>query len=152
MTKKVIYIGADHCGFALKELIKEYLNKNNYDVKDLGNRQLDPDDDYPDYAAKVAQKVVETQGRGILICRSGVGMCIAANKVHGIRAVNAQSADIARNSREDDDTNILCLASEYIDFTAAKEIIDIWLETEFSGKERHRRRLKKIENLEGSKK
>jgi len=142
-----IYIGADHAGFRLKEYIRIYLSKTGYSPIDMGNEKYEPGDDYPDYASKVARKVSETGGRGIIICDSGVGVCITANKIKNIRAVNPTNTVVARMSREHNNTNILCLGQNYIKPLLAKKIINIWLETEFSQEERHHRRVDKINRI-----
>lgn len=140
-----IYIGCDHAGFELKEYLKDFLESEGFYFEDLGNNIYDPEDDYPDFAKKVAEAVSENPGtRGMLVCGSGVGMCIVANKKEGIRAVNAQSVDIAQKSREHNDTNILCLGQNYIERKFAEEIVRAWLNTDFSGEERHARRVRKI--------
>ncbi|MFC2159467.1 RpiB/LacA/LacB family sugar-phosphate isomerase [Actinomycetota bacterium] len=144
---KSIYIGADHAGFRLKEYIKIYLSKTGYVPVDVGNEKYVPGDDYPDYAKKVATKVSETGGRGIIICDSGVGVCITANKIKDIRAVNPTNTTVARMSREHNNTNILCLGQNYIRPLLAKKIINIWLETEFSQEERHHRRVDIINRI-----
>ena len=143
-----LFIGSDHAGFKLKEQIKEYLIGLKIRYEDLGNQQFDPCDDYPDYARKVAQKVAKTKGKGILICDSGVGVCIAANKIKGIRAANVYNPKMAIKSREHNDTNILCLGQSYISFNQAKKIIKVWLQTRFSRALRHRRRINKIKQIE----
>lgn len=144
-----IFIGSDHAGFKLKEQIKKYLTKLKVKYEDLGNQQFDPTDDYPDYAKKVAQKVAKTKNnKGILICDSGAGMCIAANKVKGIRAVNAYTPKIAIKSRQHNNTNILCLGQSYISSSQAKKIIKVWLQTKFSRGARHCRRVNKIKQIE----
>jgi len=143
-----IYLGADHAGFKLKNKIKNYLNAGRYTFEDLGNEVEDPNDDYPDFAKKVAETVSkDPSAKGILVCGSGVGVCIAANKIKGIRSINAYNPDIAQKSREHNDTNILCLGQNYIDIENAKGIIDIWLKTDFSDEERHKKRIAKINNL-----
>jgi len=145
--KNMIYLGADHAGFHLKEELKKYLEELGYQYDDLGNEELNPLDDYPDFAVRVAEKVVETNGQGILICATGLGMCLAANKVKGARAITAWNDFTALQSREHNDANILCLAAKAIDLETAKKIVRIWLETEFSGEERHIRRLQKINEI-----
>ena len=144
---KVIYIGSDHAGFKLKEYIKIYLSKTGYEPVDMGNEKYEPGDDYPDYAAKVAKKVSGTGRRGIIICDSGVGACIAANKIKNIRAVNPTNTIVARMSREHNNTNILCLGQNYIKPPLARKILKIWLETGFSREERHHRRVDKINRI-----
>lgn len=143
-----VYIGSDHAGWRLKEQLKKYLTAIGVEFEDLGNTKLDPKDDYPDYAEKVAQRVAKEKERGILICDSGVGVAIVANKVKGIRAVNAQSEKVARRSREDDDTNVLCLGQDYVSPALAKKIMTAWLRTLFSTAPRHQRRVDKIKRIE----
>ena len=144
----MIYLGSDHAGFHLKEEIKKYLKELGREYQDLGNKEIDPQDDYPDYALEVARKVVETKSRGILICATGIGMCITANKVKGVRAAVVWDEFTALSSREHNNANILCLAGKVLDVETAKKIVQIWLETEFSNEERHIRRLGKIEEAE----
>lgn len=103
-NRKAIYIGSDHAGFKLKNTIKSFLSRKAYDVIDVGNKKYDPNDDYSDFAVIVAKKVSGTGGKGIIICDSGVGVCIAANKIKGIRAVNATTPVIARMSRKHNNT------------------------------------------------
>lgn len=146
--KQNIYIGSDHNGFELKNYIKEYLEQE-HEVVDCGPIDLDREDDYPDFAARVAIRVQKDEGsKGILICRNGVGVCIVANKLDGIRAVRSNSIDIVKSSRKDDDTNILCLGSIEIKKEDSINLIDTWLNTKFSGAERHVRRLNKIHRIE----
>lgn len=146
----MIYIGADHRGFALKEALKDYLEELQYDFEDAGALQLDPADDYPDYAYAAAKKVAESpqDHRGILICGSGVGADVAANKVRSIRSALCFNTAQAKASRNDDDANILTLASDFISKELAKEIVKIWLETPFGGAERYVRRIEKIKKIE----
>jgi len=140
-----LFIGADHAGFGLKEKIKKYLDKKGIVYEDMGVHTLNPKDDYPDIAFLVAEKVAKHKnGRGILICGSGIGMTIAANKVRGIRAVAATDTFTATVAREDNDANIIGLRGRRFSAQKAKEIIDIWLTTPFSGIPRHKRRLRKI--------
>jgi ribose 5-phosphate isomerase B len=144
-----IYIGADHAGWKMKEEIKTWLKDSGYEVEDLGNKILDENDDYPDFALAVAEKVADESGNfGILICASGQGMCIAANKVRGARAIVGFDENTAVASRADDDANVLCLPAREMSATNAKEIIKVWLKTEFSNEERHVRRLQKIKKME----
>ncbi len=142
--KTVIYLGADHGGFTLKEKIKVYLDKKGIAWQDLGNVKFVPTDDYPDFVFPVAQAVAKNhQARGIVICRSGVGACIAANKVKGVRAVNVDSVKVAEMSRRHNNTNVLCLGADYVSFNLARQIINRWLKVPFAGG-RHARRLRKI--------
>jgi len=143
----MIYLGADHAGFHLKEELKKYLRELGYEYEDLGNKELNPLDDYPDFAVKVAEKVTGTGDLGILICATGLGMCMAANRVEGIRAITAWDDFTALTSREHNNANILCLAGKVLDDEAAKKIVRIWLKAEFTGEERHVRRLEKISEI-----
>ncbi len=145
----LIYLGADHRGFNLKEAIKDYLAKSGYEIDDLSAASLTPNDDYPDYASAVAKKVgADFLGsRGILFCGSGVGMDIVANRYPLVRSVLAISPDQVMASRTDDDTNVLALAADYIDSETAKKIVSVWLQTDFDEEEGHRRRLNKIRDL-----
>lgn len=143
-----VALGTDHAGYRLKEEIKRFLEELGHQHKDFGAFDDQPSD-YPDYAIPVAQAVAQGQfDRGILFCGNGVGMEIVANKVKGIRATVASDSYTARTSREDDDTNVLALGERVVGPELAKEIVRVWLTTEFSGQERHHRRLKKIADLE----
>jgi len=144
----MIYLGADHGGFSFKEKIKEFLKELKIEYQDLGNLKFEPGDDFIDYAVAVARKVIETNGKGILFCTNGEGMCIAANKVKGVRAVSPTSKKAAQRAREDLDSNILCIGEHTLSFKEAKKIIKIWLETDFFQKDRYIRRLEKIKKLE----
>jgi ribose 5-phosphate isomerase B len=146
--KPVIAIGADHGGFHLKTLILEFLKKLGHEVNDLGTHSEEPVD-YPDYARKVAQEILSKKAeRGILICGSGVGACVAANKFPGIRAAICHDTFSAHQGVEDDDMNILCLGARVIGPELAKEIVQVWLSASFSGAERHRKRLDKVKEIE----
>ena len=143
-----VFIGSDHGGFKLKEKVKEILTQNGYNYIDMGNKKHESGDDYPDYAKSVAIQVAKTNGRGILVCDSGVGVCVVANKINSVRAVNACNTKMAKMSRLHNNSNILCLGEDYLESGLAEEIIGIWLETGFSPEERHHRRVKKIANIE----
>ena len=143
-----IFIGSDHAGFALKKKIKEYFDNEQIPYQDVGNSVYDIGDDYPDFALAVAKGVVENNSLGILLCHNGVGVCVAANKVKGIRAVNTDSPDIACESKHDDDTNVLCLPGGYIDIEQTIKIITTWLETSFGEDVRYQRRVDKIMEIE----
>lgn len=147
----MLYIASDHGGFQLKEFIKANLLKEGGRVVDLGPGQLVTDDDYPDYAKKVAGRVSKSPDAdfGILICRSGQGMCISANKFKGVRAGLAWSVQTAKASRNDDHANILCLPSDHIKPALAQKIVQAWLNTPWSQDKRHVRRIKKVGALEG---
>lgn len=146
----LIYIGADHRGFQLKESLKKYLKDSGYEVVDVGNDKYVSTDDYPDFAALVGRKISldPENSRGILICGSGVGVDAAANKFKNVRSALAFNAEQAAMSRSDDNANVLSLAADYLDEEDVKKILSVWLATNFSGEERHRRRLKKIEDIE----
>lgn len=144
----MIYIGADHKGFELKEKVKQWLTEWKYDYEDMGSFELDPTDDYPVYAKKVAESVVEIEDKGILVCGSGVGVDEVANKFDGIRsglAINKEQVGAARN---DDNINVLALASDFTSEEEAKEIVKVFLDTEFGDEERFNRRLKEVGEIE----
>lgn len=156
----MIYIGSDHGGFDLKEKLKKWLKNWGYAYEDLGNKIYDKDDDYPRFAITVAKKVAKEEmgkgypnpwsqrPKGILICRSSVGMSIAANKIKGIRAVSAFSELGVIQSRQHIDSNIIAVGADFLEELEIKKIIKVWLETEYSGEERHTRRIKMIEEIE----
>lgn len=144
-----IYLAADHRGFSLKEEIKKYLVDGGYEVEDVGAFEYDESDDYPDFAYKAALEVVkDISNRGIMVCGSGMGMDVTANKVRGIRATLAYSKVSAAHARTNDDINVISLAGDVLQLEEAKEIVSTFLTTNFSGEERHARRLKKIEEIE----
>ena len=147
----MIYLASDHAGFKLKEAVKKYLDAKKISYQDIGNHVLEPKDDYPDFAYKASKKIIKTKGRGIFFCGNGVGICMAANKVNGIRAVLAYNQYAARTSRTDDDTNVLCLAGRYLTNKQAIRIISVWLKTKFLKKDRYIRRLKKVQAIEKGK-
>jgi ribose 5-phosphate isomerase B len=152
----MIYLGSDHGGFALKNQIKKYLDSEEIPYKDLGNTTLDPDDDYPDFAFRVAEQVSESETdapwnkrpKGVLLCRSSGGMVIAANKVRCIRAVSVTDIRSAKHARTDNDANIIALPADWISSKEAIRVLKVWLNTEFSKQKRHIRRIKKIEEYE----
>lgn len=142
-----IIIGSDHAGFSLKETVKGFLGEMGLEVLDVGTYS-DKSVDYPDFGAKVAEKISSGEvTRGILVCGSGVGMTIVANKFSNVRAVLCLDSDTARISRRHNDTNVLVLAGRRTAIETAKIIVKTWLETEFEG-ERHNRRLNKITDIE----
>jgi ribose 5-phosphate isomerase B len=148
-TPKRIGIAADHEGYKLKEQLTMMLREATYEVIDFGDHQLNQDDDYPDFMVPLARAVSSTKvDRGIAICGSGVGACIAANKVAGVRACLIHEKFSARQGVEDDDMNVICLGSRVLDQTIAWELVTIFLASRFSGAERHRRRLAKVTALE----
>jgi ribose 5-phosphate isomerase B len=146
-----IYLGADHNGFEFKTQLSEHLTHAGYQVEDVGAHTLDPLDDYPQYAYAVATKVLggSDDDLGILICASGQGMAIAANRVNGIRAAMAWSAETAVHARRDDNANVLVLAPRYTDTETMLACVDAWLKTEFSHDPKYQRRLDQIEDLYG---
>jgi len=145
----MIYLGADHRGYNLKEKIKQWLVDFGYEYKDCGAFEYNKDDDYPDFARAVAEKVVgDTKAKGILVCGSGIGIAIAANKFKGIRAGTGVVPEQIKDSVNDEDLNVLALSADYLDEDKAKEIIKAFLEAKFSGAERHIRRLNKIKGIE----
>jgi ribose 5-phosphate isomerase B len=143
-----VALGADHGGYALKsELISRLTGR--YEVLDLGAHELDPADDYPDYADAVSLDVASGRAdRGIIICGSGVGACIVANKVPGVRACLCHDTYSAHQGVEHDNMNVLCLGARVIGLELAAELTDAFLSARFSGEERHLRRLEKVSAIE----
>lgn len=154
MNKSVnnkIGICADHGGFELKERLKVFLIENKFQPLDFGATTFDDADDFPDYVIPLAKAVGEGEVfRGIAICGSGVGACIAANKVSGVRAALITEHFSAHQGVEDDDMNLICLGGRITGFASAEEMVLTFLKAEFIGAERHLRRLKKIQNLENN--
>lgn len=144
-----IGICTDHGGYQLKKIIHEFLTKSGYEVVDFGAFKLDKQDDYPDFVIPLAKAVAAKDvQRGIAICGSGVGASIAANKVAGVRAALIQDHFSAHQGVEDDDMNLICLGGRVTGFASAQELILVFLKAEFTGAERHLRRLQKIKQLE----
>lgn len=142
-----LVIGSDHAGRELKEKLKRYLAGRGYQVDDVGPYSPEPVD-YPDFGSQVALLVSSGKaGRGILICGSGIGMSITANRYPGVRAALCLIPELARLSREHNDSNILVLAARFTEAALAEEITGVWLDTAFSGDERHARRLAKIDSI-----
>jgi ribose 5-phosphate isomerase B len=142
-----IAIGADHAGFSLKEMLRQKLAGEGYEVVDFGTNSAESCD-YPDFAQAVGRDVAQGRSdRGILVCSTGIGMAMAANKVDGVRAAPAQNDDEVKFTREHNDANVLTLGAKYMDENRAMELIDIFLNTEFAGG-RHARRVAKIAQLE----
>ncbi|MDP2630625.1 MAG: RpiB/LacA/LacB family sugar-phosphate isomerase [Candidatus Uhrbacteria bacterium] len=145
----MLYIAADHGGFELKEHIKKFLARTGHPLTDVGAHSYVATDDYPDFSFALAEKVAKGKNaKGILLCRSGQGSCIAANKVPGIRAAQSWNAESARRSRTDDNSNILCLGGDFLSQKEVESIISTWLKTPFSKAARHTRRIKKITQYE----
>jgi ribose 5-phosphate isomerase B len=143
-----IFLGADHRGFKLKEKIKLWLKEWGKEYEDMGNSQLDSKDDYPDYAAKVAEAVSRGEGKGVLLCHTGTGMDITANKYPGVRSVLGFDEGQVRHGVEAEAVNILSLGVDYLSEAKAKAMLKAFLETEPSQEERHLRRREKISKIE----
>jgi len=143
-----VALGSDHGGFYLKKVMVRFLAEKGYEVLDLGAHTQDPSD-YPDFARAVAKAILSKKAeRGILICGSGVGASVAANKFPGIRAAVCHDTFSSHQGVEDDEMNVLCLGERVIGLELAKEIVLSFLSARFSGAERHVRRLKKVEEIE----
>ncbi len=148
----MIYLGADHRGFELKERLKKRLVDDGLEVTDLGNDHFDPDDDYVDFSEKVSLGVLENSGSfGVLLCGSGVGVDMVANKIPGIRSSLVQDVIRAKQSRAHEDANVVSLPSDILDEQSAYDITKVFIDTPFSGEERHIRRLTKMAQLETQK-
>ncbi len=144
-----IGIAADHGGFELKESLKEFLATLGHELKDFGAFSLDSKDDYPDFVVPLARAVAAGEvDRGIAVCGSGVGAAIAANKIAGARAALINDHFSAHQGVEDDDMNIICLGGRVSGPMAAREFVQSFLSAEFTGEERHNRRLQKVKDLE----
>lgn len=144
-----IFIGADHRGYALKEKIAGWLFEMDRAFQDLGAQSLDPHDDYTKYAEEVASLVAKTEGaRGVLLCGSGVGVEVVANKFDGVRASVGKDVLQVEAGRNDDDMNVLVIAADYTTEKEAKAMLIAFLETKFSGKERYEKRLEEIQRIE----
>jgi ribose 5-phosphate isomerase B len=150
---ETIGIAADHGGFELKEYLKKMLIEQEYEIIDFGNKELIPSDDYPDYVIPLANAISNgIISRGIAICGSGVGACIVANKVAGVRGCLIHEEFSAQQGVEDDDMNLICLGGRVIDDTLALKLSTIFLSAKFIDIERHTRRLEKITELENQQK
>ena len=146
----LIYLGADHRGFNVKEKVKEYIKGLGYEIADMGAASYDANDDYPVFAKLVAEKVGPslTHDRGILACGSGAGMDIAANKFRGVRSTLAVSPDQVYAARHDDDVNVLVLEADFMEEEQSLQAVQVFLATPFGGEARHARRLKEITDIE----
>jgi ribose 5-phosphate isomerase B len=144
-----IGVGADHGGFELKEYLKKALTNSGFEIVDFGAHALVPTDDYPDFVVPLARAVARREvDRGIAVCGSGVGAGMAANKIPGVRAAMVGDSFSAHQGVEDDDLNVLCLGGRVIGPALAWDLVQVFLAARFSGEERHRRRLAKIDSLE----
>ncbi len=144
-----IGIACDHGGFELKNIIVAFLKENGYDIKDFGAFELDNSDDYPDFVVPLSRAVALGEvERAIAICGSGVGACVAANKITGVRAALIHDHFSAHQGVEDDDMNLICLGGRVTGFAAAQELVMAFLNAKYIGAERHKRRLEKVRLLE----
>ena len=147
-SKKKIALGADHAGYELKEKITDYLKKKGYEISDFGTFSTESTD-YPDFAMKTAKSVSEKESDvGILVCGTGIGMSIVANKLPGVRAALCNSVETAKLAREHNHANLLCLGARVERTESVEDILDMWLTTEFEHG-RHDRRVEKIHTLTG---
>lgn len=145
-----IYLGADHNGFALKQFLSDFLKRGSYEVVDAGDTRLDPADDFPQFAGRTIAALLaggDVEARAILLCGSGQGMCIAANRFRGIRASLCWDLREARLARNDDDCNVLCLPARMLDEAQTQAITTTWLSTPFAGAPRFRRRIQQLDEL-----
>lgn len=145
-----IYIGADHNGYGLKYKLVDYLKRAGYDVEDMGDDHLDPEDDFPVYAARVATAVLSSEDpdpRGVLLCGSGQGVCMAVNRFKGIRGSLCWDRRSAHEARNDDNANVLCLPAKLLKGTDADVILETWLNTPFANAPRFIRRLKELDSF-----
>ncbi len=146
-----IAIGGDHAGFHAKEEIAAYLSELGHEVRDMGAHTYDSDDDYPDFALAVAKAVASGEAdRGVMMCGSGVGASVAANKVRGVRAAMCHDTYSAHQGVEHDDMNVLCLGGRIVGMSLAREVVAAYIDARFSGEERHKRRLAKVKAIEES--
>ncbi len=145
-----IYIGADHRGFQLKQDLVTRLRHNEHEIIDEGDRRLDPADDFPRYASKVAHDVRQDKNdssRGILLCGSGQGVAMAANRLKGVRACVGYSREAVQASRSDDDSNVLCIPADDLKSEQAYEIVELWLRTPFTAAPRYIRRIREMDEI-----
>ena len=146
-----IYIDADHNGYALKHELIDHLRRSGTDVVDVGTDRLDPHDDFPVAASRVVHAMRASHDkdvRGILICGSGQGVCMAANRFKGIRASLVWDNYEAKAARNDDDSNVLCMPARVLSVQKAKSILHVWLDTPFAGAPRFKRRIEELDELE----
>lgn len=146
-----LYIGADHRGFRMKNDLILWFHNHGYEITDIGSHAETADDDYPQYAQLLAEAVAEDpeNRRGILVCGSGVGMAVAANKVAGIRAALVHDVALVKCARNDDNINVLALGADFISIDQAEQVVQAFLKTPFSGADRHMRRIEEIKKMEG---
>lgn len=145
-----IYIGSDHNGFQMKQQVADFLRRSGHEVEDDGDDKLDPQDDFPQFAGRTVHALLgsdDHEARAVLICGSGQGMCIAANRFKGIRACLCLDAAEARVARNDDDCNVLCLPARLMNAEQVEPVISAWLRTPFAGAERFKRRIKELDEI-----
>lgn len=156
LSSMKLFLGSDHGGYYLKEKLEAYLAKRGYDFEDVGDRELDPNDDFPQFAAQAAVRVLgeeeKDNPRAILICTGGQGMAMAANRFKGIRAVVVATPQEAKESRDDNDANILCLPARLLDAPGDdlelwKDVVETWISTPFAGAARYVRRNRQLDEL-----
>jgi ribose 5-phosphate isomerase B len=143
----MVYIGADHGGFELKEYIKKYFVKNKIDFIDCGNTVNDPNDNFPDFVRMVIDRVLKSHAAGILICGTGIGVSIAANRYRGIRAALCHSAEYAKLSRLHNDANVLCMGGRFIDKAAAIKITEMFLNTNPDPNPKYKKRMETADGV-----
>ena len=144
-----VALGADHAGFELKEKIKQFLVEQGHEPADAGAMSFDPGDDYPFFAEKAAEMVADGKAdRGIVVCNTGIGVDIVANKVPGVRSALVHNEELAKRTRQHNDTNVLALGAMFLDEDQARGIVQNWLDTDFSGADRHSRRIREIADIE----
>ncbi len=151
MNVSTVYLAADHGGYEYKNALLEHLHHSGYTVVDLGADSFDDQDDYPQYALAAATKVIgdDDDARAILLCGSGEGMAIAANRVRGIRAAVCWNPAVAEESREDNNSNVLCIPARFVTEQEAFKIADAWLTKDFSDNPKYQRRIKELEDIYG---
>lgn len=145
-----IYIGSDHNGFDLKTKLADFLQRSGHDVVDAGDVKRDPEDDFPQFAGRAVNALLaddDPDAKAILICGSGQGMCMAANRFKGIRASLCWNMTEARSARNDDDANVLCLSARSLTPDEAQAVVSTWLHTPFAGASRFKRRLQQLDEL-----
>jgi ribose 5-phosphate isomerase B len=145
-----IYVGADHRGFRLRQSLITYLQKAGYDVIDDSNPKLDPADDYPVIAQRLVKDILtsdDSEARGVLVCGSGQGICMAANRFKGIRALLGYDREAVRAARQDDDANIICLPADILEKDTANLLVETFLNTPFVPEPRYVRRIQEMDNV-----
>lgn len=145
-----IYLGSDHNGFHMRNALAEYLSRAGYEIVDEGDEKLDPEDDFPVFAQKVVKDVLgsdDKDARGILLCGSGQGMCMAANRFKGIRAALGYDRESVLSARNDDNSNVLCLPAKTLDKSQLFVLVETWLNTPFAAAPRFNRRIQEMDQM-----